>query len=230
MLNKYYAIIFMVPICPQPKLTVTRKFMSTVEIFSIIRDIAISGAACVTAYVAYTGLSQWQKELDGKAKFDVARQLAKSVYALRDQISYCRSPFTASHEFPEGYRGGLDKPTAEEEGQAWAHVYAKRWEPVGEAVQAFDTSTLEAEALWGKEIKEKALELRKSVRCLQVDIESFIRNKYSGGEDFMNDRDFKKEIEFGIWDVKPEENQLTQSINKAINDIESVIRPHLSRN
>lgn len=82
----------------------------------------------------------------------------------------------------------------------------------------------------GKEIKEKALELRKSVRSLQVDIESFIRNKYSGGEDFMNDRDFKKEIEFGIWDVKPEENQLTQSINKAINDIESVIRPHLSRN
>ncbi len=202
--------------------------MSCTETFSIIKDIALAGAACVTAYVAYTGLGKWQKELNGKANFDVARELAKAVYALRDEISYCRSPFTAGHEFPEGYRGGLGKHTPEEHGQAWAHVYSKRWEPVGKAMQSFDTATLEAEALWGKEIKEKAKELRMCVRSLQVDIESFISNKYSGGEDFK-DRDFKKAVEYGIWDVKAEENELTQRINKAIEDIESVIRPHLSR-
>lgn len=202
--------------------------MCVTEIFSIIKDIALAGAACVTAYVAFTGLGKWQKELNGKANFDVARELAKSIYALRDEISYCRSPFTASYEFPEDYRGGLGMHTAEQEGQAWAHVYAKRWEPVGKAIQAFDTATLEAEALWGKEIKEKALALRKCVRSLQVDIESFISNKYSGGESFR-DRDFAKKVEYGIWDVKANENEFTQEINAAINDLESLIRPHLSR-
>ena len=203
--------------------------MCVTEIFSIIKDIALAGAACVTAYVAFTGLEKWQKELSGKANFDVARELAKSIYALRDEISYCRSPFTASHEFPEDYRGEFGTHTAEQEGQAWAHVYAKRWEPVGKAIQAFDTATLEAEALWGKDIKEKALVLRKCVRSLQVDIESFINNKYSGGENFR-DRNFAKEVEYGIWDVKADENKLTQEINAAIEDLESVIRPHLSRN
>lgn len=202
--------------------------MCMTEIFSIIKDITLAGAACVTAYVALTGLGKWQKELSGKANFDVARELAKSIYALRDEISYCRSPFTAAHEFPEGYKGALGNHTAEQEGQAWAHVYAKRWEPVGKAIQAFDTATLEAEALWGKDIKDKALALRKCVRSLQVDIESFINNKYSGGENFR-DRDFAKEVEYGIWDIKAEENKLTQKINSAIEDLESVIRPHLSR-
>jgi hypothetical protein len=198
------------------------------EIFAIVKDIALSGAACVTAYVAYTGLGKWQKELNGKANFDVARALAKSIYALRDEISYCRSPFTAANEFPEGYKGALGKPSPEEEGQAWAHVYSKRWEPVGKAVQEFDAATLEAEALWGREIKGKALALRKCVRSLQVDIEAFINNKYSGGESFK-DRDFAKIVEHGIWDIKADENELTQRISTAIEELESVIRPHLSR-
>jgi hypothetical protein len=202
--------------------------MCVTEIFSIIKDIALAGAACVTAYVAYTGLGKWQQELSGKANFDVARDLAKSIYALRDEISYCRSPFTAGHEFPEGYRGGFGNHTDEEEGQAWAHVYSKRWEPVGKAIQALDTATLEAEALWGKEIKEKAAALRKSTRSLQVDIEAFIHNKYSGGENFK-DREFAKQVEYAIWDVKADENKLTQEINTAIEDLESAIRPHLSR-
>jgi hypothetical protein len=204
--------------------------MCAVEVFSIVKDIALAGAACVTAYVAYTGLEKWQKELRGKANFDVARELAKSVYMLRDQISYCRSPFAAAAEFPEDYYKGerARKHTPEEEGQAWAYIYSKRWEPVGTAMQAFDASILEAEALWGKTIKEKTTELRKCVRSLQVDIESFIQNKYSGGANFKDDK-FRRMVEEGVWDIKSEKNELTQRINKAIEGIEAEIRPHLSR-
>lgn len=202
--------------------------MSAMEVFSMIKDITLALAACVTAYVAFTGLGKWQKELRGKANFDVARELAKSVYSLRDEISYCRSPFTAASEFPENYKGGSGSHSAEEEGQAWAHVYSKRWAPVGNAAQAFDAATLEAEALWGRSIKEKAMLLRECVISLQVDIESFIENKYSGGRDF-NELDYAKKVKEGIWDIKAKENELTKRINAAIEDIESEIRPHLSR-
>lgn len=205
------------------------KIMTVLEFFALSKDIALAAAAGVTAYVAYTGLGKWQKELSGKANFDVARELAKSVYALRDEISYCRSPFTAPQEFPEGYSSSLDRCNSEEEGQAWAYVYAKRWEPVGKAMQTFDTVALEAEALWGKEIKEKANALRKCVRTLQVNIEIFISNKFSGGEQFRADPDFGRDVQYGVWDMKVGENELTQRIDQAIEDIESVIRPHLSR-
>ena len=203
--------------------------MNFPEIFSMVKDLALAGAAFTTAYVALAGLEKWQKELTGKANFDVARELAKSIYLLRDAISSCRSPFTAAHEFPEGYDGVLSKRSNEEEGQAWAFVYKKRWEPVGKALQSLDTATLEAEALWGKEIKEKVQELRLCTTSLFVDIQTFIEDKYSGGEDFK-DQEFARAIHFGIWDKKPSENELTLRINKAIDGIESVIRPHLSRN
>ena len=130
-------------------------------------------------------------------------------------------------EFPEGY-DALGAQSSEKEGQAWAHVYAKRWEPVGKAVRAFDTATFEAEALWGNDVKQKATDLRKCVRSLQVGIEAFIRNQYSGGENFQ-DRKFAEKIESVIWDFKAEENEFTQRIDKAIEEIELVIRPHLSR-
>lgn len=202
--------------------------MSYTEIISSIKDIILAGAAATTAYVAYAGVEKWQKELRGKANFEVARELIKSIYKLRDELSYCRSPFIAAMEFPKSYRG--TQHTDEENGQAYAHVYTNRWEPVGNAVQNFDTAVLEAEALWGEAIKEKAAILRQCVRSLQVDIESFIDDKYSGGENFKADREFGKKVKENIWNVKSQENELTISINTAIEGLEKEIMPHLSRN
>lgn len=202
--------------------------MSAVDVFSIMKDIFLAGAAGITAYVAYTGLEKWQKELRGKANFQVARELIKAVYKLRDELSYCRSPFISASEFPDGYKGTLGEHTDEEEGQAWAHVYTKRWKPVGEALQIFDTAILEAEALWGTDIKDKAKELRQCVRNLQVDIEAVISDKYSGGEDFK-DRDFAKKVKAAVSDTNSTDNELTNRISAAIDGLESEIRPHLSR-
>jgi hypothetical protein len=95
-------------------------------------------------------------------------------------------------------------------------------------VQDFDTASLEAEALWGHEVKVQCAELRGCVRALQVDIEMFIMDKYSGGQSFKN-VEFARKIESGIWDIKSDDNELTQRINKAIAGIEAFLRPHLSR-
>src|SRR5690606_35892700 len=124
----------------------------TVEVFSIVKDVVLACAGAITAFVAYSGLEKWHKELRGKANFEVARELIKSIYKLRDEVAYCRSPFIASAEFPESYRGSLNSYTPEERGQAWAHVYLKRWESVGEASRNFEAAILEAEALWGTKI------------------------------------------------------------------------------
>ena len=202
--------------------------MSVVEFSSIIKDIALAGAAVTTAFVAYSGVEKWQKELKGKANFEVARELIKSIYKLRDELGYCRSPFIAAAEFPEGYRGPLGNCTPDERGQAWAHVYSKKWVPIGNAMQGFDAAVLEAEALWGNGIKDKANELRQCVRYLQVDIEAIINNEYSDGEDF-EDRDFAKKVRSGVSDTKSKDNELTSKINTAIEGLETEIQPHLAR-
>lgn len=201
--------------------------MNTVDIFSAIKDVILASAAVTTAYVAYTGLGKWQKELRGKANFEVARELIKSAYKLRDGLSNCRKPFRTMSELPEGYQ--LNKmSTREEEGQVWAHIYSKRWEPVSIAVQNFESAALEAEALWGISIREKANELRQYVHILRDNFDAYIQNEYSGGA-ILKDLELEVKVRKTIWDIKPEENELTLKINSVIEGLESEIRPHLSR-
>jgi hypothetical protein len=203
--------------------------MSGCEFFTVIKDISVAGAAGVTAYVAWHGLERWRAELAGKASFETARALIRATYKLRDEIHYCRSPFISASEFPEGYRGALGRADAQQEGDAFVHVYSNRWEPVGEAIQQFDAATLEAEALWGRDVKEKAQEFRHLARRLQVSIESFIRNKYSGGENFK-DREFGERVNADINESRMESDTLSPLIDSAVEALEVVLRPHLSRN
>lgn len=204
--------------------------MSIPEIITTLKDIALGAAAITTAIVAYKGLEKWQAELKGKANFDVARSLIKSIYRLRDEIVYCRSPFIPGSEFPEDYRGGLGNHTADEEGQAYAHIFSKRWEPVSEAIQGFDAAVLEAEALWGNQIKQSALILRQHVRELQVATESLINDKYSGGADFKADREFGVSTREKVFaSPSATDNTLSNNINSAIEQLENEIQPHLSR-
>ena len=203
--------------------------MTMTEFFSILKDLSLALAACVTAYVAFTGLEKWKKELRGKANFEVARALIKSIYKLRDEITYCRSPFIRANEFPDNYKGTLGKHSNQEEGDAWAYMYGKRWEPVVLSNEEFDAATLEAEAIWGSAIKEKTEELSKCVRTLNAAINAAISDKYSGGEDFRN-RAFAESMNANrSASILDKDNKLSMEIEKSILALESEIRPHLSR-
>ena len=204
--------------------------MSTLEIISAIRDILLGGAAIVTAVVAVKGLESWRRELKGKTEFETAKGMIKATYKLRDELSNCRSPLIRAYEFPDFYKGSTGKHSAEEEAEAWANVYEKRWEPVWKAIQDFDVQTLEAEALWGKDVREKTDELRQCARELNTAIEAVISNKASGGQDFQSDRNFGKEMGRKVSAVKESENPLSQKIVRSIRNIENFVRPHLKRN
>lgn len=205
--------------------------MAWPEIITAIKDVLLGAAAVTTAVVAVLGLRKWRQELEGKAHFDVARNLIRATYRLRDEIRTCRSPFYSAYEFPEGYgKGGPGaERSAEEEARAWIHIYKNRWDPVWKALQDFDSHTLEAEALWGAAIRTKTDALRQCVRELNAAIDAVIRDKASGGEDFK-DREFGKEMRSMVA-ASPgdEKNAFNQTMAKAIPGIEEELRPHLRR-
>lgn len=203
--------------------------MTPVEIVTLIKDAVVALAAAVTGTVAVIGLSNWNRELRGKAAFEVARALARATYKLRDELRSCRAPFLSAGEFPEGYGGHLGQTSYREEADALAHVYGNRWKHVYEALESFDTNTLEAEAMWGATIREKTDSLRQCVRELRVAIDAVIENTAQRGENFKADRKFEKEMRSKVSTSSGAENPLTQRIESAIAGVESVIRPHLKR-
>jgi hypothetical protein len=204
--------------------------MTPNEWITAIKDVLLGGAAVTTAIVAVIGLSKWRKELEGRTGFDAARGLIKATYRLRDQVQICRSPFYSAHEFPADYKGTLGGHSNEEETKAWVHIYKNRWDPVWNAIQEFDTQTLEAEALWGAGIRTKTDALRQCVRELNIAIDAVINNKATGGENFKADREFAKSMRSIVAAGRDDDkNELNQKIAKAIRGIEDEIRPHLRR-
>ncbi|MDB4262786.1 hypothetical protein N9842_01115 [Porticoccaceae bacterium] len=201
--------------------------MTSLEIISVTKDIILIFAAIATAHVAIKGLQSWSRELKGKADFEVARNLIRSVYKLRDELRYCRSPWVTMGEFPEDYDS--NNKTSEIEAKAYAFIYSNRWKPVATALQDFESQALEAEALWGSAFKPKTDELRQCARNLQVALEADISNKFSAGENFRCDPEFGKTIKSEIWATHDEKNALTLKISYAIDEIEKDVRPHFKR-
>ncbi|MBU1138814.1 MAG: hypothetical protein KKA76_07550 [Proteobacteria bacterium] len=197
------------------------------EILTATKDVILIFAAILTANVAVKGLQSWARELKGKADFEVARNLIRSTYKLRDELSYCRSPWIPINEFPQGYDPTRRTPSGE--AQAYSYLYTNRWKPVASALQEFETQSLESEALWGSEFKPKTDEMRQCVRNLQVSIDALISNYANDGEDFRSDDAFKKRVKAEVQEINRKENPLSLKINAAIKAIENAIRPHIRK-
>lgn len=201
--------------------------MTCLEIIAAIKDVLVGLAAAVAAIVAVVGLTIWRRELKGKAEFGVARNLMRATYRLRDAVQDCRVPFITGGEFPSGYEHA--NTSSHEEAEAYGYMFKNRWTPVSEAVQEFDTQTLEAEAFWGAEIRSKTDILRQCVGELRAAIAAFVDDKKVGGRDFQADKEFGKKMRETVWAIPDPSNQLSQRIKGAIDAIETLIRPHLRR-
>lgn len=204
--------------------------ISAPEIIVVAKDIFVALAAAVTASVAIIGLTNWNRELRGKAAFEVARGLAKATYKLREEIRSCRTPLIRSNEFPNGYSIPASHKDKAQDAQAYAHVYSTRWQPIWIALQEFDTQTLEAEVLWGADIRKKTDALRDCLNELNAATEALIENAASGGEDFSMDRNFGKQMRAIISaSASDSENAFSQRLEAALHGIEAVMRDHLRR-
>ncbi|MGH8503397.1 MAG: hypothetical protein ACREVE_13180 [Gammaproteobacteria bacterium] len=196
----------------------------------MVTDALVGLAAVITATAALFGLIIGRRELQTRAEFDVARKLIRATYRLRDAVQTFRSPLIRQSEFPRGHEDGMASKTPEETAKAYAYMYENRWIPVWDAVQEFDTHTLEAEALWGKPMRTQTDELRQCVIELYTAVEAVIRDKAQQGDDFKADKKFAKEMRSTVSSVGGDEkNPLSIKIAAAIKGIEDQIRPHLRR-
>jgi hypothetical protein len=157
---------------------------------SAVKDFIVAIAAIVTATVAVVGLSKWRQELRGRADFETARALIRAVYKPRDEIESARGRLTSSAEFPEGYDNVTER-NSEKRADAWNHFFLNRWKPVAGALREVEAQGLEAEALWGAEIRELILRVRRCAHTLLVAMQSMIDNEKAGGDHFKHDQGFK---------------------------------------
>lgn len=206
--------------------------INVADLISGAKDLAIAGAAVTTAIVAYRGLQKWREELRGKADFEVARGLVRATFKLRDEIQSCRSPLIRGAEFPPGYQTpNVNHPAvARVEAEALAYVFNNRWQRVTTALQEFEAQALEAEALWGADIRDRTQALRTCATAVYVAMESIIDDEMAHGAHFAQDREFGRRTRAQAYaSPTATDNPLSNEIAAAVAALEAKLRGHLER-
>jgi hypothetical protein len=147
-------------------------------------------------------------------------------------LASARSPLIRAAEYPSDYRRAAPGAVANTgaEAEALAHVYQVRWRPVASALQEFDAQTLEAEALWGPEIRQTTKALRACVVTLFAAMEAIVDDKDAGGDHFEADREFGRRMRANAHAAAgAADNALSDEIAAAVTALEERVRPHLTR-
>ena len=180
-------------------------------ILEIINTLAIVGGAIM----AVIGVNAWKKQLKGSTEYELAKRYLKSVYKIRDAIKFVRNPFISIDEMAVALKeNGVENPDYSNNQQTNRVVYSVRWKKVMEARTDLDVELLEAEVLWGKEAVNVVSDLNAQINKLYISLKMFLEER-----SIKPNRDI-------IYDMG-DQDTFNPEVKKAIEKIESFIKPHL---
>ncbi|WP_167631695.1 DUF1837 domain-containing protein [Mariprofundus ferrooxydans] len=206
--------------------------MTCTEIVTLLKDFVLSGAAITGAVVAVKGLGTWQRQLKGQSEYELSRRILVSVFKYRDAINGVRHPAMWAYEMPSPPEEEATKMSREQiRFYGTSKAYQARWDKVQTERTSLYADLLEAEAIWGTELKE----LFKGVFDLEHELFTRIRHYI----ELINPdtSDAKKEAitkidnkarDIMYDDLSEEPDEYKKDLISAIEQIEKYLKPKLS--
>lgn len=108
----------------------------------------MSISAFVVAFAAIAGLFTWRRQMTGKGKFDVARNIMFLGYKVNEEFKRARSPLTYPGESAERSRQRDESSTEAQVLDEW-YARNRRLQPLREDLPKFQEASWEAEVLLG---------------------------------------------------------------------------------
>jgi len=188
------------------------------EIISLLKEVALLAFAVIASVTAIKGWRTWRRDLVVKDSREVARDLLRATYKIRDAIAACRSPFYSSQDFPN-----TRSPSTKERKAAWTYFFENRWKPVSQSRQEFYLAATEAEILWGIQIRDKTDGLGGCMRQLECAISDHLTMGAPEQSANPGSPSYPHSAIFASY----KKDEFSQQVQKAIAEIEQQVRPHL---
>lgn len=203
--------------------------MTFAEYIAVTKDVLVGLFAASAAVFAYLGISEWRKELKGKAEYQLAKDVLKSVYKVREAFKHVRCPIIYQYEYPEEMRSSDGHLEGKHDYEGNMYVYQKRWEVMEVSFKELEEHHLAAQVEWGPEFQNVIIKLRACRVELMTAIQRMLarkKNPRNGALTSVEERTEERSVleEIGS-DSKPDE--FTSQINEAINEFEKWLRPHI---
>ena len=188
-------------------------------------------SALTVAIIAGLGLQSWRKQLKGKTEYELAQKYLKAAYKIREALARVRNPILSAAETYEAMKEtniqGNPVTDPKVQTRCEAAVYQRRWQKVQEAFLDLDSISLEAEAFWGKGVKDNLKPLRQCGSILMGNIELHFRQKEKPPREYDSEAEKKRESIIYSFPDDPSDNPFSNEITNAVNLIEDFIRPRL---
>ncbi len=191
---------------------------------------------CVTSSVAVIGLNAWRTQMTGRTKYETARNVIAGAFMVRDAIKRCQSQFMSANEWSE--RTPVPGETEQQKRAGESYFgYVRRFNKVIDAIEKWYPATVEAEALFGSEAKQKAEALTAVASKLNIAIIVYHQLMY---QNQITDKEKKFfNIINGInkftmpdlenQGVSLDDNNFQEEFNTAMAEIELFFMKHLHR-
>jgi len=201
-----------------------------VEPVSIASDIAIGISVLIVAIVAILGLRTWRKELTGKAKFELARNVMLLGFKLRENFEWVRNPGGWSWEYANRTRQENESPEVSAVLDQW---YAKnqRLQPLVENLQKLEEATWEAEILLSEDSGKRVQEAFKTYRSSYAELSSAIYSYFETRHDevvkgsMYKDQDWLKELKKEIYSAK--DDDFSKRIDEATKQLAPALKAYV---
>lgn len=196
------------------------------ELAAALKELALGGAAIAGAVIAWKGLDAWKRQLRGKSEFEVALSLLRSCFRLREAIALVRHPMIERGEMVAALDAAGSEPTQTEHPLEWhsrgqAAVYETRWKSISDAMAELDTARIESEVLWGRDIADRVVALKRPVGILRWAVSTSL----SGGEVHLS-QEQRKEIRETMY-LGQQPDPYGESVDAAVRAIEEYVRPKI---
>ena len=204
----------------------------TKDVFSVIGTVVSAVGVGVAAWVGFSGLATWRRQNKGTADHDLSRRVLIDLYRLRDCISQIRNPVMLGNEGGSGEEDPKDLTFPQKSHRNMVRAYTSRFAPLAEIRARLNTSLLESEAVWDKELKA----LCEAIFKLQHELFTYIsfhliaRNPDESegrARSFQAVLDKRRDV---MYDVPLEgDDEFKKELDAALSHVEDYLRPKLIR-
>lgn len=195
---------------------------------AVIKDIVLCIAALVGAGVAVRGLNAWKHQISGKTEYELAQRVLKATYKFRESIRFVRNPGMFGAELP-------DPPEDHPAGRSDAHkrwystskAYEARWEKVRTSHIEIEAELLEAEVLWGNDIRDSFSKLFDVEHDLYYKIITYLDHLNPDEREEWTPEEARATRKVLFWGSSDDE--VNKRLQTAIITIEKELKPFLKR-
>ncbi len=146
--------------------------MTCLQFVTLTKDLILVVVALVGSVVAIMGLNTWRRQLRAQFHFELSRRILVDLFKYRDAINRVRHPAIMSYETPSPPAEKAKDMTPEQISfYGISAAYQARWDQVYVERSELRAGILEAEAVWGSQLKT----LFKALSALEYELIRYIR-------------------------------------------------------